>query len=276
MRSHFRISSSAAVACAVSGVTALMAGVCSGQIIASDSASNPIYSSGWSAGQNGGSGFGAWSFNGTDPVGAPLQGMSSGPAWTIFNTNSTSGLANAGRSITGGLLAGETFQTIIQNPINNSGTYTYRGFDILFTSGTDNNVGGDNTAALRLSVFDYYNPSMNWNVTDSSSHPNTTLSAMTTGTSPMILDLTVGPANAYALTLAPESNPNSPYLTYTGTLASSIDYVDFRDYNTASGGLSDTANNFGISSMEVIVPEPSSLALAALGSISFMLIRRRK
>jgi hypothetical protein len=192
----------------------------------------------------------------------------------LANSSST-GLANAGRSITGGLQAGQTFQTIIQNPVNNAGIYTYRGFDILFTSATDNNVGGDNTAALRLSVFDYFNPSMNWHINDTGS-AGTTVSAMTTGTSAMILDLLIGPANAYKLTLAPESNPNNPYLTYSGTLASSIDYVDFRNYNAPSGGLNDAANNLSIGSMEVIVPEPSAAVLSGLGAISFLLYRRRK
>ena len=256
-----------------------MTGVCSGQIYASDSASNPTYSGGWSAGQNGGFGFGAWSFDGTDPTGAPLQSLGTssglGTTWSLFNTNSGSGLANAGRSIIGGLQASQTFQAIIQNPVNNAGTYTYRGFDILFTSATDNNGPGVNTAALRLSVFDYFNPSMHWGINDGTGSHSTSLSAMTTGASGMIVDLTLNTATTYTLTLAPQSSPHSPYLTFSGTLASAIDYVDFRDYNTASGGPNDTANNFSISSMEV-VPEPSILALVGLGSISFVLWRRRR
>lgn len=276
MRSHFRMSSSAAIACAVSGATALMAGVCSAQVVAADSASNPIYTGGWSSGQNAGTGFGAWSFDGTDPAGGPYYGISGSPAWTLGVTNSNSGLAVAGRSITGGLQATETFQAIIQNPVNNAGTGTYRGFDILFANSATNNPGGDNTSALRLQVFDYFNPSMYWSIQDGGSGHSTTLSGMTTGTSAMILDLIVGAGNQYSLILAPESNPNDPYLVTSGTLASSINYVDFRNYNTASGGVNDTANNLSISSMEVIVPEPSSLALAGLGAISFMLARRRK
>src|SRR5215831_394756 len=99
MRSHFRMSSSAAIACAVSGATALMTGVSSAQILAYDSATDPTYSSGWSAGQNGGTGFGAWSFNGTDPTPAgTYQGISSsssvGTAWTMLANSSSTGLAN--------------------------------------------------------------------------------------------------------------------------------------------------------------------------------------
>lgn len=276
MRSHFTLNSSAVKVCAITGATAMLSSLCSAQF-ASDYATNPTYSGGWSAGQNGGSGFGPWSFNGTDPTPAgTYQGISSssslGTAWTLSAQSSSTGLANAGRSINGGLQAGETFQTVIQNPVNNAGTGTYRGFDILFTSGTDNNAGGINTAALRLSVFDYFNAAMNWGINDTSSH-STTLSAITTGASGMILDLTLNSATAYTLTLAPESNPNSPYLTFSGTLASAIDYVDFRDYNTASSGPTDTADNFGISNMEV-VPEPGAWALFGLGSIGLMCFRR--
>lgn len=278
MRSHFRISNTAALACAVSGATALMTGVCSGQPIAYDSATDPAYGSGWSAGQNAGYGFGAWSFNGTQtPPTGTYQGMSSssslGTAWTLMSP-SAGQIANAGRSIVGGLTAGETFQTVIQNPVNSQGYYTYGGFDILFTSATDNNGPGDNTAALRLSVFDYYNAALNWHINDTGSH-GTSVSAITTGASGMIVDLTLTSANTYHLTLAPQSNPTSEYLAFDGTLASSINYVDFRTYGAASSGLNDTADNFSISSIEVI-PEPSSWFLCGIGSISFMLWRRRR
>jgi hypothetical protein len=270
----------------VSGVTAMMAGVCSGQVLALDTATDPTYSSGWSAGQNGGSGFGAWSFNGTDPTPAgTYQGMSSasslGTAWTLMVHDSNSGLANAGRSITGGLQAGQMFQTIIQNPVNNNGAgYTFRGFDILFSNGTDNDVPGDNTSALRLSVFDFYNASMNWTVNDgthTSSALHTGLSGITTGTSGMIVDLTLTSPTDYTLSLAPQSSPNTPYFTTSGTLASPVDYVDYRNYNTPSSGLSDVPNNFSISSMEVqAVPEPTIASLMGLGALGMFLYRRRK
>src|SRR5436190_6567660 len=105
MRSHF-LMSSAAMACALSAATAMMPGVCSGQV-AADYATDPTYSGGWAAGQNDGYGFGAWSFNGTDPTPAgTYQAMSSsspiGTAWTLMTHSSGSGLANAGRGITGG------------------------------------------------------------------------------------------------------------------------------------------------------------------------------
>jgi len=283
MKSHFIMNSSAAKAYAITGATALLAGLASAQVVASDYATNPTYSGGWSAGQNGGTGFGAWSFFGTDPSPAgTYQGMSSasslGTAWTLMANSSSSGLANAGRSITGGLQVGQMFQTTIQNPVNNAGIYTYRGFDILFTSASDNNAGGNNTAALRLSVFDYFNPAMNWHIDDTVSFsPSPAVSGITTGASGMIIGLTLTSATTYTLSMAPVSNPNSPYLIHSGTLASPIDYVDFRDYNTASGGLSDAANNLSISSMTItVVPEPASMALLGVGAFSLLALRRRK
>src|SRR6267154_4920378 len=116
MRSHF-LMSSAAMACALSATTAIMPGVCSGQL-AADYATDPTYSGGWAAGQNGGYGFGAWSFNGTDPTPpGTYQAMSSssviGRAWTLATHSDTTGLANAGRGIVGGLQVGQTFETVI-------------------------------------------------------------------------------------------------------------------------------------------------------------------
>ena len=226
--------------------------------IAADYATNSIYNSGWSAGQNGGHGFGAWSFDTTDATPAgQYQGMSSssalGKAWTLLTYSDSSGLANAGRSIPGGLQVGQTFQTIIQNPVNNAGIYTYRGFDILFTSNTNNTPGGDNTAATRLSVFDYYNAAMNWAVNDAD-YPHgyhTTASGIITGASGMIIDLTLTSTNTYALNMSPVSNPSNPYLTYSGTLVTNINYVNFRLWNTVTSGLTDTADNFEISSMTI-------------------------
>ena len=253
------MNSGAAMACAVAGATTLLNGHCAAQnFVAADYATNSAYAHGWYDGQNGGHGFGPWSFNGTDPTPGDQQTNSSssslGPSWTLFDLSSSGGLANAGRTISepGGLQVGQTFQTIIQNPINNAGIYTYRGFDILFTSGTDNDVPGDNTAAFRLLVFDYFNPAMNWHINDTGS-VGTTVSATNTGASGMIIGLTLDSTNTYTLNMSPVSNPNSPYLTYSGTLGTNlpITYVNFRLWNTASSGITDTNDNLEISSMTI-------------------------
>jgi hypothetical protein len=145
------------------------------------------------------------------------------------------------------LQVGQTFQAVIQNPMNYA---FYRGFDLLFTSASDNNTAGDNTAALRVQVFDYF--VMHWHLDDASDYP-TTLSAMTTGESGMIIDLTLDSTNTYTFSMAPVSDPSSPYLTYSSTLGTNlpINYFNFRNYNGASSGLTDTADNFEISSMTI-------------------------
>lgn len=271
------------MACAVTGATAMMTGICSGQI-ALDQASNSTYAGGWSAGQNAGYGFGAWSFDQTQNpdnsfATSGQQGMSSaqsiGTAWTLFNLSSSAGLANAGRAITagGGLQVGQTFETVIQNPSAYAGYYTYRGFDLLFTDGTDNNAPGNNTSAIRADVFDYYNASQNWAIIDGGGTHHTSFTGPTTAAQGVRIDLTLTSATAYSLTMTP-LNGATPY-TLNGTYAGPINYVDFRLFNTTSSGLNDTADNFGISYMEV-VPEPSTLALIGLGSAGLAFLRRRK
>lgn len=279
MRSHFRINSSAAIASAVAGAASMLSGQCAAQpLLAADYATNSTYAVGWSQGQNGGYGFGPWGFDSNDPDGSPYQTMSTasalGTAWTLFTTNSDlqhGGLANCGRAILepGGLQVGQTFQTIIQNPINYAGFYTYRGFDIMFFNGTSNNPAGVNTAALRVQVFDYYNSSMYWSFVDANSEPRTKLSAMTTGASGMIIALTLNSTNTYTLVMAPVSNPNSPYLTFSGTLADDlpINYVNYRNWNTAnpSSDPTDVADDFEISSMTIQAAPLSTLNIQPAG-----------
>ena len=274
MRSHF-IPSRSALACAVSSaaIAALLPSVCSGQITAADYATNSTYSGGWSAGQNGGFGFGAWSFNGTDmtPAGT-YQAMSSsspiGTSWTLATHANNTGLANAGRSILGGLLPGQTFETVIDNP---TVYHFFRGFDILFTSGPDNNNGGDNTAALRLSVFNYF--STTWGVNDANGHSDANgIDQATVAAAGLRIDLTLTSATAYSLTMTP-LNGATPY-TQSGTLAGPISWVDYRLYDGTSSGAEDPANNFEINQM-TIVPEPGSLAVLGLG-LGVVFLRRRK
>jgi hypothetical protein len=247
--------------------------------IAYDAASGATYVGGWSAGQNGGYGFGAWSFNNTDATPAgQYQGISSagsiGTAWTLMSHSTSTGLANAGRAITeaGGLQPGQTFETVIQNPTTSAGYYTYRGWDLLFTGGPDNNAPGVNTSALRAQVFDYYNGSLGWALTDGSGTTHPSLTGPSTGAAGARIDLTLTSATAYSLTVTPLNG--DPAYTHNGTYAGPIDYVNFRSYNAVSGGLNDVANNYGISYMQ-IVPEPATFALLGLGLGSLVWFRRK-
>ncbi|MGA9451462.1 MAG: hypothetical protein WBW41_08995, partial [Verrucomicrobiia bacterium] len=97
MRSHFTLNRKAAVTCAVAGASFMLNGNCpAGTFIAADYATNPTYASGWSAGQNGGYGFGPWSMDNTtgsliqnamdrtnSPYASPFDPF--GVAWTLYN-----------------------------------------------------------------------------------------------------------------------------------------------------------------------------------------------
>ena len=263
----------------------MMPSICSAGFSAADYATDPTYAGGWSAGQNGGYGFGAWSFNQTQNpdnsfATSGQQGLSSaqsiGTAWTLFNLSSSAGLANAGRAINGGLGVGETFETVIQNPSTYTGMLYYggyRGWDILFGNATDNNAPGDNTSAIRAQVFNYFNASQNWEIDDAGGKHSTALTGPTTAAQGVKVDLTLTSSTAYTLTMTPLNG--ATIYTLNGTYSGPINYVDFRLYNAASSGLNDAADNFGISYMTV-VPEPSSLALIVLGMSGFLCLRRRK
>src|SRR5262249_15776026 len=63
MRSHFLPPPGAAATCAVASALAMLNGTCSAQsFVAADYATNSTYASDWTSGQNGGYGFGPWSF----------------------------------------------------------------------------------------------------------------------------------------------------------------------------------------------------------------------
>src|SRR6266478_9575587 len=191
-----------AAATVVAGTTMYYSAMCYAN--AFDVATNPPYADGWQSGDNGGSGFGPWSFNGTDPTPAgTYQGMSFsspiGTSWTLATHANNTGLANAGRAITGGLLPGQMFSTTIDNP---TAYHFFRGFDMLFTSGPDNNAGGNNTSALRASVFNYF--STNWKINDAAAgSSNSGISQATVAAAGMRLDLTLTSATTYSITLTP-------------------------------------------------------------------------
>ena len=258
MKSHF-LPQKITTACAVAGATTLLSGTALAQrFVAADYATNSNYASGWSAGQNGGYGFGPWSFDGTtdasnNPDAGAQQTISSaaaiGTSWTLFNLNSSGGISIAGRSINGtnGLQPGQTFEAVIQNPT----TYDfYRGFDILFANSTTNLPGGDNTAALRLLVFNYY--STHWKGVDNGGTTFIPLTSADTGASGMKFDLTLLSTNTYSFTMTPLGNPANAY-TQTGTLKADlpINQVTYRLWDNQSSGSNDTADNFEISSMTI-------------------------
>jgi len=262
MKSHFSLPRRVTAACAVAGATTLLNSNCPAQaFIAADYATNATYVGGWSAGQNGGYGFGAWSFDGTvstngnsDPGGQQTMSSASpiGTAWTLFNLGSAptgAGISNVGRAITepGGLQPGQTFETVIDNP---TAYHFYGGFDILLLSGTDNDPAGVNTSALRTLVFNYF--VTYWKIVDNYGATVSPLTAATTAVAGMKFDFTLTSTNTYSATLTPLDDPSSAFTT-TGMLTTNlpINWVNYRLWNGQSGGSNDLTENFEISSMTI-------------------------
>jgi hypothetical protein len=285
MRSHFLPQKVSAV-CAVAGATTLLSGSASAQnFVAADYATNSTYIAGWSAGQNGGYGFGAWSFDGTQTNAGQVMSSAAaiGRAWTLFLNKTGGGISTVGRPINepGGLQPGQTFEAIVQNP---SSYHYYGGWDILFLNGANNLPGGVNQAALRVQVFNsaYFDPGTVWLIDDYDhirygSSDLTILPAATTAVAGMKLDLTLTSTNTYLATLTPLNNPSAAY-SQTGRLATTdsngnavtnlpINYINFRLYNNvASGGPNDTTNNYEISSVS-IAGTPLNIQLAGTNAI---------
>jgi hypothetical protein len=216
---------------------------CSAQV-AADYPTNSAYASGWSealAPQNGGFGFGAWSFAQStgSPVQASLGTSILGTSWTLFNpAGAPSDLVNAGRSIVGGLQVGDTISTTIVNPTTSR---FFRGYTILLGSGGENI--GYNKVGTRLAVgtFEYFTYGR-WFANDIANH-QTSLFNTETAAAGMRLDVMLTGANTYSLTMTPLINPADAY-QQSGTLngSNAVNWIQFQMYNTASGGPGATNN----------------------------------
>ena len=296
------------MACAVAGAsTMMMNGNCAAQtIIAADYATNSIYASGWSAGQNGGRGFGAWSFT-TDPITDGVTSQNAmdstspynpfGVAWTLYNpigptpaSNDSPNppdygpppgqpkgdVARAGRAISnGGLQVGQTFSTIISNPTERR---FYRGYTIVLSTGSDNVVYGGAGTAIVAGMFDYYVPG-GWYTLPTFSTGGTGLFDTDTTTNGMELDVTLTDTNSYHLVMTPLDNPGNAY-TEDGTFPATsapINWVTYQLYNTDSdfynftNGIPDVCANpqrtdFYIQSMTITGPPPFALNIQKVGT----------
>jgi len=263
MRSHFLLSQGVATACAVAGAATLLNGNCSAQNpIAADFATNSTYASGWSAGQNGGYGFGPWSMANTEatsPIEAAMDSTSPynpfGVAWTLYNpegstpdagpggqcANPPTGtdISRAGRAIPGGLLVGQTFSTIIANPTDRK---FFRGYAIVLSTGSDNIAYNKVGTQLAVGTFDY-GTFGNWYTTDpslQSSRQSTSLFDTDTSTNGMQVDITLTSTNTYHVVMTPLGNPGNAYsgdarLENKGlTSQGPVNWVTYELYNTDS------------------------------------------
>lgn len=269
MRSHFSLRSlnrGAAAACAVAGAATVLNGKAAAQtVIAADYATNSAYAGGWSAGQNGGYGFGAWSMDytgGTSPTNVLQNAMDLtspydpfGVAWTLFNPEGKppgaggigdspgtcdnppvgTDISRAGRAIPGGLQVGQTFSTVIANPADRS---FFRGYTLVLAHDSDNvQYGGANTM-LSVGAFEYFTYGR-WYAAGTNGfnrgYTGTTLFDADTTTNGMEIDVSVTGTNSYHVVMTPLDNPANAFAEDGGFATNGlVTWVTFQLYNTDS------------------------------------------
>jgi hypothetical protein len=282
-----------AAASVVAGATAFSSAMSYAATIAFDTATDAAYDNGWQAGDNGGFGFGGWDFSGTynTPVGQTMDIFSHpndlGRAWTLFNADAPGGpgagtdIAQAGRSLGGAMVPGDTLHVVIDNPTERA---FFRGYTVRFNTGGGNTVfAGTPQSRMSVGTFEY-GTNGKWFSTDGSP------TLFDTDTSHgMRIDFTLTGPDTFHLVMTPLNNPAIAY-TDTGTLVTDsdgnpangndnllagapINWVEFELYNTDSdyypthtitGGDTD----FYISNMWLtkVIPEPSAAVLLVLGA----------
>ncbi len=264
MRSHFSLDQRVAAACAVAGAATLLTGNCAAQnFLAADFATNATYAAGWSAGQNGGYGFGPWSFTGTEDTAPNEQAMDRGAspynpfgvAWTLYNPDGTppgptspgygcvnppirTDISRAGRLLPNGeLKPGQTFSTVVANPSCHS---YYRGYTIILSTGSDNILYGSVGSQVSAGTFDYFMEGY-WYTTATFQTGYTPLSVEDTTTNGVQIDITLTSTNTYHLVMTPVGNPERTY-SEDGTLENNkltggqgaVNWVTYQLYNTDS------------------------------------------
>ena len=281
MKNSFK---SLSVFIAIVAACALGAGTSLAILVAQDQADNAPYNDGWQTGDNGGSGFGAWTIQtqsgGQDGFNGNFIGTSANNAFGTTTPNiDTSGeafgtYANTGnsavgfRDFTGGQLAFKsTFAWSMDNGfIDDAGGAV----GLTLRNGSADSSASDYNAGVRFE-FQFLQGNANYSYIDSTGSHDTGIAFTGTG---LRLALTLTGINTYSLSI---SNLASGVVsTFSGTLGgtanSSLD--SFAVYNrfAGSGGSRDAFFNL----FEVTaVPEPSTVMLWATGMGTLYYGRRR-
>jgi hypothetical protein len=274
---------------------------------AADAATDAVYNDGWQAGDNGGSGFGPWSFDGTY-TSVPQQAMDDGlmsgtqtssqhnnigEAWTLFNPlgptpgpepNEGTDIARAGRALPGDMHIGDTLTLTIDNPTERN---FFRGWTIkLLDGGANACYAGDNcttpgydpgsvTTKLGIGTFEYFTYGQwfdgngNSPLFDTDTNDGLTISITKTGhqTAQVTMTSPGNPVHVDNVTFSGSGSPDWIMIEYYGT--------DSDTYPTLNAPRGET--DFYISSMSMTgVPEPGTICLLALGAGTLMLGARRK
>lgn len=231
----------------VATLVTLSVGMCSAAPLAADDASDTAYDDGWGTGDNGGSGFGAWSLSNTGGNSGHFVGASGnnaggsgnidtgGRAWGAYaNSGET---ADGTRPFSGPLSVGQTFSIAMDNGWIGGGTVGF---------------GLQNSSSQNRLEYYFVGGSPNYTIQDNSGSVDSGLGFTGDG---MTVAVTLTGANSYLLTIDGGT-------AITGTLANSggIDRVRVFNFDAGSGG-----NNDAFFNSISIVPEPSSLVLVLLG-----------
>jgi len=290
MRSHFSLPRGVTAACTVAGAAAVLNGNCAQQIlVGADYATNATYAAGWSAGQNGGYGWGPWSMDNTGgPSGTNVlqhtmdRGSSPfnpfGTAWTLYNPRGTApnpayssftcdvpptgtDISRAGRAFpNGGLQPGQTFSTIIANP---TGRSFYRGYTIILSTGSDNIDYSKVGTQIAVGTFEYFSYGK-WYTGNTFAYGGIPNLRDTNTVNGMELDVTMTGTNTYHLYMAPLNNPGLAY-SEDGTVTNVVNWVTYQLYNTDSNFYNtDTNANISYPTNAPCGPNPTDFYIKSM------------
>jgi hypothetical protein len=276
---------------------------------AADAATDVVYNNGWDEGDNGGSGFGPWNFDGTYATADPgqqamddgsmagtqtsSQHNNIGEAWTLFNPlgptpgpdpNDGTDIARAGRSLGGPMHIGDTLTLTVDNPTERN---FFRGWTIkLIRGGANACYAGDNCTTpaydpgsietqLGIGTFEYFTYGQwfdgngNSPLFDTDTNDGVTISITKTGHRTAQVTMT-SPGNGSVTDTVPLQGTGSP------------DWVMIEYYGTDSDTYPALAaprgeTDFYIGSMSMTgIPEPGTACLLVLGAGTMLLGARRK
>jgi hypothetical protein len=286
----------------VVGSTAMYSAMCYAHS-ASDAATDVVYNDGWQAGDNGGSGFGPWNFDGTytsasqqamdDGLGGGTQTSSQhnqiGEAWTLFNPlgptpgpepNDGTDIARVGRALPGDMHIGDTLTITVDNPTERN---FFRGWSIkLLDGGANSCYAGDNcttpaydpgSVATKLSIgtFEYfsygqwYDGNGNAPLFDTDTNDGVTISITKTShqTAQVTMTSPGNPVHVDSVNFTGNENANGPHGAPDWIM---IEYfgTDSDTYPALAAPRGET--DFHISSMSMTgVPEPGTATMLVLG-----------
>jgi hypothetical protein len=258
-----------------------LAAAANAQVIASDSASDPAYQppfNAWTNGDNGGTGFGAWTgvvdnYVGNSDVngdGSNSQGSApgvdidtasqapltaTGASWALRGDGGTNGFGEAIRPFSQGLQTGWSFRIDFDNGFVTNGTSV--GFGL--RSGN-------------TSLFEFFFTGGNANYTVAGSTNQSTTQGFTDDGMRTFFILTSPTTYSFTVDFLGVGTVDQ---TFTGSLAGAGPIDNVRLFNFSADG--DPAGNAFYNSLEVAVPEPSTWIVAVMtaGGLLYFRFRRR-